>query len=203
MNTMCSVEDVELWESSKDPIRNKHTHSLSLKIYDMDNRKRGEFFEFYTAEKMREISEIEISELYLSSEYHNGKASIPDVVITTTGNPNVPIFLEVKSIREKIRGNYEITRLGLDGYKYLIIHLVCPRRGLLTYSVLREHLTVLGAKYVHYWGKYSLKIPSIEWLEGWDCVYNDYDCIIQNEGMSAGAFPKNDEPLSFISKVYG
>ncbi len=193
---------MERWERSEDPVRDKHTHSLSLKVYDMDNRVRGKFFEFYTTEKIREISQIETSELYSSSEYDNGETSVPDVVITTTGNPNVPIFLEVKSVREKTNGAYEITRLGLDGYKYLIIQLVCPERGLLTYSVLNKDVRQMGVRYVADWDKYSMKIESIAWLEGWDCVYKNYDCIIKNERMEDGVFPKNDEPLSFISKVY-
>ena len=200
---MCSTKDLERWERIKDPHRGKHTNEFSLKIYNMDNRKRGEFFEFYTVEKLKGIKQIETCSKYAGSKHFKMRDNNaqPDIVFTTTENPDKPILVEVKSIREKTSGSYEITRLSIDGYKYLIIHMICPKAGLITFSMKKSDLFHYDVKYVEVWDKWSFKIPSVKWMQQQEgIIYKDYDCIIENEGLNN--FVDSEKVLPFINKLY-
>jgi hypothetical protein len=200
---MSIIKELERWEISKDPHRAKHVNKFALKIYSMDNRKRGEFFEFYTIEQMKGIKQIETVCKYCGSKYFkmtNNNAQ-PDIAFTTTENPEKPILAEVKSVREKTTGSYEITRLSIDGYKYLIIHMICPRGGLFTFSMKESDIFNYNVKYVEAWDKWSFKIPSVKWMQQQkNIIYENYDCIIENEGLNN--FADSERILPFINKLY-
>ena len=187
---MCSVEEIELWEEHNDEEKAKHTNELALKVYTMDNRIRGKFFEDYTIKELSVITQIETCETYSKSEFFKKSDSNdqPDVVFTTTENPDKPILAEVKSIRERKHEAYEISRLSKDGYKYLIIHMVCPREGLFTFSMKRSDLSPSRFKLTHrpdWGGKWCWTIPSVKYMQQQeDIIYKDYDCIIENEGLN-------------------
>lgn len=191
---------------------------LPYYVGTMQSNIRGNMFEDVCKEDVTDLPGVTYCGKFIKSKDNRKQKNTPDV---TFCGSNGKKFIECKSIsmrfdhKKGVKKGYEISRLSLydengdRGFDYLVIYLIMRDDPWKIYSMTWEDCELLynlglikdGCK--SWGGDCKFPIKDQHFLEKNIHVYNDYDCLIANEGLCVTDSEEKEQLIfEFISQVY-
>ena len=196
------------------------THPISLKLALASNQDRGKKFEKWIAgrleEEFPEFTDIE--HLLVNNPDSSGEPDISFISAATRIQCGTKKYIEVKSVREKLKGknksiNYEVTRLkpfddgetGNKNFDYLVIAYIHPSRGPIYRSITHEEcikaIELNIFRYRHDWRGYAFNINDFDSFTHTELkMYKGLECIENYERQTFHSLWGVEVDMSWLRK---